>query len=463
MKLLTEHEALYKSIITLTGKTVRAKKLVTSNLYETLLEIYTGTKFSPTIKQLQGITSKNDRQDFKKSHLPFFTIGTFTNNERKKYSLINTQYAIYDYDHLGKSYDERWEKIIKDKRVFAAFRSPSGDGIKMICKFDDSITDSNLFSELYKHYAAKFEIEHGTEADKTSDCSRACFVSYDPNLFLNPDAELLNTNAILLETGTTKKTPEQRKETIQKLKTGVKSGEPRTPGLASAIGMLLKNGIDRELAMACALGLNQLNEEPHDKEKVIYTVNDIYNRYRDQSLAYKTQNFYSYNTSVVEAGIVGNVFSLSNIGTDKFYIKVDAISDQEKNEHFTHIVKNNHLHALRRIDYKADVSAEKSFFKYDQDQGVFEVQIPPVQTKIKDNDFIEKYLEDIFGEHKNFIKQWMAVYCYTNYKKLPTLVFIGDRGTSKSTFTDLLGGIFPTLSSIVVDLGGVFNPDAEKN
>lgn len=48
--------------------------------------------------------------------------------------------------------------------------------------------------------------------------------------------------------------------------------------------------------------------------------------------------------------------------------------------------------------------------------------------------------------HQSFIKEWLAVYCHSNYRKLPTLIFSGGRGTGKSTFAEIVAEIFPTLS-----------------
>lgn len=462
MNSITQHEEILKSISTLTGKTVRTKKIDKSDLHKSLLEIFTGDGYSKVIEELRKIEGTNARQEYKKKNLPFFTIGEFKNNERKRYSLIRTQFAIYDFDHIGEHYDERWDKVVNDKRVFAAFRSPSGDGIKMICKFDAEINDANLFSELYRYYANKFEIELGGQADNTSDCSRACFVSFDPSLFLNPDADLLDTNVILHVEGTSKKTKEQKREIIEKLKTGVKAGEPRTPILTSAIGMLMKNGINRELAKACALGLNKLNEDPHENSKVIYTVDDMYNRYRDQSLSEQTVDFYSYETGIFEARIVGDEFSIKDIGKEKFFIKMNLFDQDEKMKYFSHVVRNNDLHTLRRIDYVSDVTADKSFYTFDADEGVFSAHIKAAPIILKDNDFIENYLDGIFGTNKTIIKEWLAVYTYSNYRKLPHLIFTGKRGTSKSRFVEMISSIFPTLSSWTKELEGNFNPDAEK-
>jgi len=463
MDSITKHEELLKSITTLTGKNVFGKPFTLSDLYSAFLEIYSGNLCRSIIEKVRNIPNPNARQEYKLRNLPFFTIGEFRDNERKNKSLISTQFAIFDYDHLGETLEQQWNCILNDNRVFAAFHSPSGDGIKMICKFDQPITDPAKYSTLYKHYASEFNIDLGTEADKTSDCSRPCYISYDPNLFLNPDAFTLSTEVDSQDSNGLSVSQKKfsKEEFLSQLK-GVKAGQSRTPGLTEAIGIMMKNGFDREFAIAYALGWNQLNEIPHTEEKVVYTVNDLYDRYANQSISEKTKDFFSYEAGVFEARIVGDEFSIKNIGEKKYYVKMNVQDKEEKARYYAHIVKNNDLHTLRRIDYVSDFSATESFYTFNCKEGVFVAHIAPVPAKLKDNEYIETYLEYIFGTYKQFIKEWLAVYCFTNYKKLPHLILTGVRGSSKSTFVEMISGIFPSLSSWTKELEGNFNPDAEK-
>ncbi|MBX3009751.1 MAG: PriCT-2 domain-containing protein [Melioribacteraceae bacterium] len=191
MNFTTQQEELFKSIPVLTGITIKYKPFNKNNLFEVIKEIATGNIFRTKIEEVRSIQDKNKRQDFKRKNLPFFTIGEFKNNERQKKALIKTQFAIFDLDHIAE-WKSKWEQIVADKSVFAAFRSPSGDGIKIIYKFDKPITDPQLYSSVYKFYASKFNIDLGQEPDMTSDCSRACYISYDPKIYVNETPALLS-------------------------------------------------------------------------------------------------------------------------------------------------------------------------------------------------------------------------------------------------------------------------------
>jgi len=64
--------------------------------------------------------------------------------------------------------------------------------------------------------------------------------------------------------------------------------------------------------------------------------------------------------------------------------------------------------------------------------------------------------------YKDFMKKWLAVYCYTNYSKLPTLIFSGPRGNGKSSFAEVIAEIFPSLSYQWAGSEENFTYEAEK-
>ena len=176
-------------------------------------------------------------------------------------------------------------------------------------------------------------------------------------------------------------------------------------------------------------------------------------------------SFWSHETSIYESKIVGDEFSIKKIGKEKFLILVgyDHKQKSEQHEIFSHVVKNKHIHTIKRIDYQSDISINESNYTFDPAEGIFSVSIKPQKYGgIKDNDFIEKYLESVFGLHKPFIKEWLAVYFHSNYRKLPFIILTGSRGSGKNTFAESIFDVFPALSVITKALEGNFNPSAEK-
>jgi len=80
--------------------------------------------------------------------------------------------------------------------VYSFFKSPSNNR-KVIYKLDKPITDRTEYSRVYSHFIKKLNNRYGFEADKqTSDAARAIFLSYDPDIYINNEAEPLITDKV---------------------------------------------------------------------------------------------------------------------------------------------------------------------------------------------------------------------------------------------------------------------------
>jgi len=168
---------------------------------------------------------------------------------------------------------------------------------------------------------------------------------------------------------------------------------------------------------------------------------------KEQSHLERTcENYYSYGTDVYDFGMMNDEFFYEKVGKAKFHVLTGTEHEPDKGEAFRHLVKRHHIRHLSRIDYISNLETDGSYYEVDLDLGVITAHHCAIPVQIEDNQFIEGYLEDRFGEYLTFIKEWIAVYCYTNYKKLPTLIFASDRGNGKSSFVEVIAEIFPTLS-----------------
>ena len=172
--------------------------------------------------------------------------------------------------------------------------------------------------------------------------------------------------------------------------------------------------------------------------------------------------FYSYSTDIFEVGLTGEEFHMSKIGQKKFWVFTGAKDEKTRAEHFDYLVKEKHIAHLKRIDHEGAIEEDQSFFKYSAHDGIFTVHYAPLPVRMKDNGFIEVWLESLFGKHKDFIKQWLAGYSYTNYQKLPTLILKGDRGTGKNTFADAVLSIYPSISQYWHGEDKNFTPEVQK-
>lgn len=156
--------------------------------------------------------------------------------------------------------------------------------------------------------------------------------------------------------------------------------------------------------------------------------------------------YWSYGTDIFELGIVGEEFFIEKIGRTKFHILTGTESNEDKTRAYTYLVKRKHIPHITRIDFLGDINADESYYVVKPKEGIIEVHYAALPIVIKDNHFIEAYLEDRFGKYKSFIKQWWAVFCYTNHLRLPTLVLKGPRGNGKSTFAEITGEFFQPLT-----------------
>jgi hypothetical protein len=139
---------------------------------------------------IKSIQNEKDEKAQKKlkEQLPVIRFaGQFRQNNDE--SLIKASgLIILDFDKYEseKEMYARKNDLCKDKYTFACFISPSGNGIKVLVK----IPEANV--ETYKRYfEALADYYNDDHFDlKCSNISRACFESFDSEIYVNKDSEL---------------------------------------------------------------------------------------------------------------------------------------------------------------------------------------------------------------------------------------------------------------------------------
>jgi len=58
--------------------------------------------------------------------------------------------------------------------------------------------------------------------------------------------------------------------------------------------------------------------------------------------------------------------------------------------------------------------------------------------------------DDASRDQVGFIKKYLAVYTYTSYRKLPTLVLKGERSNGKITFAEMVADIYKPLLATTI-------------
>ena len=91
-----------------------------------------------------------------------------------------------DLDELGDQLGEVRSKLVTSPHLWAMFISPSGDGLKCVFRVPaDAQKHKASFGAVEKHVRDLT----GIQIDQAcSDVARLCFLSYDPDAYLNEDA-----------------------------------------------------------------------------------------------------------------------------------------------------------------------------------------------------------------------------------------------------------------------------------
>ncbi len=167
-------------------------KAPVSNIYPkntlSLLEAYElikSNKNSLITEQLRAIQAKDEARKFKALKFVYATFsGTF--EKRNDKALLNHSGLLtIDFDHIADLQQLKYQ-LLNDEyfETVLLFVSPSGDGLKWIIPIDISeATHQNFFNAIANYIKEVYQLE----VDKSGkDVSRACFLPFDPEVFINP-------------------------------------------------------------------------------------------------------------------------------------------------------------------------------------------------------------------------------------------------------------------------------------
>src|SRR5690554_792593 len=139
------------------------------------------------IRMAKGMGKPERADQLKKELLAFTPSATFKDGRKKELLTAYSGCVHLDFDKLTpEELQQAFDLAVKIPFTYACFTSPSGDGLKVFIKVN---TDYHIHEQAYKQVQAYYEKEIGIEADpKCKDITRLCFVSNDPNAFLNESA-----------------------------------------------------------------------------------------------------------------------------------------------------------------------------------------------------------------------------------------------------------------------------------
>ena len=139
------------------------------------------------LEKIRSVEDKDEKNKLKQQLPCYLFAGTFS--ARNDNSIVEHSGLIaLDFDGFpdDKTFKHWRKKLIKDEHTMSVFTSPSGDGLKSIVKIPKCDRDEHklYFAALEKH----FDCEYFDTSCK--NISRACYESYDPDIFINYESKL---------------------------------------------------------------------------------------------------------------------------------------------------------------------------------------------------------------------------------------------------------------------------------
>ncbi|MBZ0264524.1 DUF5906 domain-containing protein [bacterium] len=163
---------------------------------------------------------------------------------------------------------------------------------------------------------------------------------------------------------------------------------------------------------------------------------------------------YYYSEDPVEPGMFMLEDKLMRVQKSRYdahivRLPIDYVHERQQKFVKTYLARRRNIASAKlTVERYCNVVYPRVDFVLEYSESKLMIQIPsPIKPTINDNKFVDAWLEELFGEYNEFIKQWLAVYCFTNFKRLPVIVLTGERGVGKTTFAEVVSAIFPDQSA----------------
>jgi tetratricopeptide (TPR) repeat protein len=261
-----------------------------------------------------------------KKQLPYIVCGVFNPPFRRTENFGLCEYFMVDIDHISEKslvLDVVKERVTKDPRTLLCFVSPSEDGLKILFRLSEKCYDAGKYSLFYKCFVNAFSQQYGLEQAldaRTSDVSRACFLSYDPEAYYNPDAEAVSiADYVDFDNPFETREREVASETAGAISTAGETASDGTPVASAEPPPPRQKEPDDEALAFIKQKLNQKRTAPRQKPQVY--VPEQLDEILERLLAY-----------IAEAGVV--VEEVCNISYGKKFRMKAGMSQAEVNLFF---------------------------------------------------------------------------------------------------------------------------------
>lgn len=145
----------------------------------------TGRYAKERTETLRSLKTARERSTYKAARFDYCTFSGIFSSRSDKMLVKHSGLLCIDFDHV-KDIETLFARLLKDEyfETQLLFRSPSGDGLKWVIPIN--VTDDNSHLKYFKSIEIYIKQTYGVEIDKSGkDISRACFLPYDPNAYIN--------------------------------------------------------------------------------------------------------------------------------------------------------------------------------------------------------------------------------------------------------------------------------------
>jgi len=171
-------------------------KVVSNKNFEAIAEIIRNGKFKEQIEQLQLLLKDGKEKAYtekKKSLFAFTPSAQYKGGRKAEYLQEYSKIIILDIDKIERDLHQVREKAVKCKYTYSCFVSPSGKGLKILVRTDNSVVKHrDSFLKVQAYYEKLLEVKID---DSGKDVSRLCFFSYDKDLYHNRNSETFKIEA----------------------------------------------------------------------------------------------------------------------------------------------------------------------------------------------------------------------------------------------------------------------------
>ena len=431
---------------------------------------------------------KKEAAERAKKSLPAFTPSATFNGGRKMEFLTNyNALMVLDIDKLEKEKLQQCRtKIRMDDFVFASFVSPSGNGLKIFVKVSsDKEQHKETFLELQKYFEELLQVE----IDKSGkDITRLCFMSFDPELYLNENSEVFASGAkqsVQTDSQTVKKT-DNRQPTTDNQETiyehSVRFTEKKiqfTEGNRNNFVYALANNLNRKgISEAMALGYI-LADYGYDAKEVTTAVQSAYQNtteHNTDTFQPKTKSAKSVQSVSIKTNSGESSATKSNDGNfpddeeeqPSYIDKLEMFLNNRYNFRYNNVLgklefktlkatkykpmtdftENSILREILKAKVKCSINSLRNLLHSDYCEmfDPFEVYFKSLPKNEDETDYIEMLADTITTTKQDLwricFKKWFVamVACVLDEKQVnqTVIVFSGKQGLGKTTWIEKL-------------------------